>query len=841
MADAFDPIQILATILTEHGPLDADEIEQRLRDRGVPDPDDVLRMMLHEIHCPAVQLLDDRWLWLPALLPGRVFTHRLDTDELTYDILKVTPDLDPITELCHHAEYAQLADGSPVQLVLAGYDDELIEQRGIPEEVLGEQQALLLAPGTLKSLGVPEGDLIAISLDEQGLVLEPVAASGHGVVGAKLAAVLDDDGPQPFDTAIWTLCAEDPALFTEPLAPLSEIAHDFGLTQHGEWIASPRFDFGRWYFEGGCKRLAARHELEDGEALLVNTLLKLYEQVSLAVSDGSDEVSAALDIPDETFDTLADALSSVLVDPMLAEVVLAETAGMDSHEATALQVFAEMLEPRVRPAARVACRWLRAAALERSGDIAAAERELLAAESLDPQWPLPLLDLARFASDRGDTERGLSLLHRAGAESDHPLVELLELHRAQPRRDLGRNQLCWCGSGRKYKKCHLNREQLPLPERVGWLYAKAMHHALNTDWRYRLTEVGYERSRYDEEEPDPLLAGLGDPLVLDAVLSEGGALADFLRVRGSLLPDDERLLAEQWLLVERSVFEVEHVQRGHGVTVRDVRTGDTHEVLERTASRQLKTGQLICARVVPVGDALQFFGGIEPVALHERDALIDLLDSEPGPVELVAQLTRRFAPPTLTNTEGELLALCQATVRVSDPHEIVAALDETYDRDGDEPQWLEHVSTGGMSRIRATLTLDGDTLRVETISDKRMDGVLTTLARLDPDMHVLDDARRPMHDVRDVAALAEELSLDQEDEFDPDDPEIAAGLDEFIREYETKWLDLPLAALQGHTPRQAADDPTRRSDLIKLLDSFPSGISARGAMDVDRLRAALNL
>ena len=121
------------------------------------------------------------------------------------------------------------------------------------------------------------------------------------------------------------------------------------------------------------------------------------------------------------------------------------------------------------------------------------------------------------------------------------------------------------------------------------------------------------------------------------VLFEGGAFAEFLEVRGSLLPDDERLLAEQWLLVDRSVFEVESVNPGESITVRDVRNGDVHEVRERTASRQLKAGQLICARVVPAGDSMQFFGGVEPIALHERDALIDLLDTEPDPVELVAR------------------------------------------------------------------------------------------------------------------------------------------------------------------------------------------------------------
>ncbi len=86
---------------------------------------------------------------------------------------------------------------------------------------------------------------------------------------------------------------------------------------------------------------------------------------------------------------------------------------------------------------------------------------------------------------------------------------------------------------------------------------------------------GFERTRYAVDEDDDF-AGMADPLVMDAVLFEGGAFEDFLVVRGALLPDDERALAEQWLLTDRSVFEVEEVHRGEGLTVRDVRTGDRH-------------------------------------------------------------------------------------------------------------------------------------------------------------------------------------------------------------------------------------------------------------------------
>ncbi len=808
---------------------------------------------LDEIECPARQLLDERWIWLPTVLVGRVFTHRVGTAELAHDLLTVTPDLDPITALCDHEQYQRLVDGSPARVVLAEFDHEQLEQRGIPAEVVDPLGALLLAPGTLEALGVTEGDLVGVRLTESGLVVERVEPVADSAVAARLAATLDADEPVHFGAAVWTTCVEDPEVFTEPLPPLSEIVDEYGLTHRGEWLAPGGFDFDSWHFERECAALAALHDLDPEDAFTLCTLITVYDHMALVIAAANtdeppgDELAATgADAPApevDRFDDLVGELGAALADPRLADLFLAETIGTGRDGAAALGMLAEIVEPQVPRAARVAFRWLRAMALERIGDIDMAERELLAAESMDPDWPLPLLDLARIASDRGDVERGLALLRRAGAEPDHPLMELLQRYRAEPRRDLGRNQPCWCGSGRKYKKCHLGREELPLAERAGWLYAKAAEHALLTGWNELLADTAYERCRHADDDPDGLDAALADPLVLDAVLFEGGAFEEFLEMRGSLLPADERLLAEQWLLVDRSVFEVEQVHPGRGITMRDVRTGDTHEVRERTASRQLKPGQLVCARVVPAGDTMQLFGGLEPVALHERDPLIEVLDAEPDAVTLVAQLSRRFAPLALTNTEGDPLTICEATVRVGDTSGIEAALDDTYGRvDGDEsPQWFEHVTTDGMLRVRATLVLDGDTLRVEANSEERMDRVLTTLARLDPAMSVVEDERRPMRDAREAAELAKQLPAAGDEALDPDDPELAGLLDEFIRDYETKWLDEPIPALNGRTPRQAADDPTRRGDLIKLLDTFPARAAGRGGMDADRLRAALGL
>ena len=844
MAATLDVIATLAEILSQHGPLHQDEIAQHLRKRGLDDLDSALQWNVLEMDCPARQLVDDRWVWLPAVLAGRVFTHRVSADESAHDVLTVTPDLDPITTLCEHEQYQRLADGSTAYVVLAGYDDELLEERGIPAEAIDPAGALLLMPGTLAALGVGDGDTVGLRLTKEGLVLDRVDVLTQHAAGERLAATLGADEPTYVDAAVWTACVTDPALFTDPLPPLSEIVEDYGLAHRGEWLAPGGFDFGRWQFERRCELLAERHGLDLDDALVLTSLVELYDRALLLVeaddAAGADESLAIL--PADGSIGVTGELGAQLIDPLLAELLVAETLGADRGGAAALGLFSEMMESRVPRAARVAWRWLRAVSLERIGDIEEAERELLAAESMDPDWPLPLIDLARIASDRGDVDRGLGLLRRAGAGPDHPLVELLQAHRAEPRRDLGRNEPCWCGSGRKYKKCHLGREQLTLAERVNWLYEKAAQYVHIAGWRELLAEVGYERYRHTHDLAEALAAGMADPLVMDVVLFEGGAFAEFLQVRGSLLPDDERLLAEQWLLVDRSVFELERVNPGESISVRDVRNGDIHEVRERTASRKLKPGQLICARVVPAGDSMQFFGGVEPVALHERDPLIDLLDAEPDPVELVAALSRRFAPATLTNTEGEPLAICEATVRVDDPGGFAAALDDAYDRaDGEEPpRWHEHVNTHGMPHIRAMLVRDGDALRVETNSAERMDRVLTTLVRLDPTMRVLDDSRTPIHDAREAAELAAQSPV-AEDALDPDAPEVAAMLDEFIREYEAKWLDEPIPALDGHTPRQAADDPTRRGDLIKLLDSFPADEDTPGRMSAERLRSALGL
>lgn len=547
-----------------------------------------------------------------------------------------------------------------MKLVVADFDDELLEERGIPLDAIDTGDgvtSLLLAAGTLSGLGVAEGDLIGVRLTDAGLTLERVGEPGPGVLeGDRLVAALAADDMTFLDAAVWTACVQEPAAFTEPVVPLGELVDERGLVRDGEAVAPPGFDVGGWRFDKECERLGVNYELDLADAQSVAALLRVYEMMWQAldfalddepfdddepIDDDSVDDSRPDDSgPDENYLALVEASGPAMSDAYLAEILRAETVGLGGPPA-ALGLFAEALEPRMPRRARVAYRWLRAVAEEQMGDVEAAEREFLAAESMDPEWVPVLLDLARFASDRGDAERGVALLRRAGVDDDHPLLHVLERLRVTPRTDVGRNDLCPCGSGRKYTKCHLGRESLSIEDRVGWLYFKAGQHVFATSWIELLEELADVRAAHAEsdDEADEVAR---DPLVMDAVLFEGGAFREFVERRGVLLPDDERALAERWLMVERSVFEVVRVIPGGVIAVRDVRTGDEYEALEKAASRTVTPGQLICARVVPVGDSFEIWGGVEPVAPQQRDALIELLESEPDPADLVEFLSARM-------------------------------------------------------------------------------------------------------------------------------------------------------------------------------------------------------
>ena len=74
--------------------------------------------------------------------------------------------------------------------------------------------------------------------------------------------------------------------------------------------------------------------------------------------------------------------------------------------------------------------------------------------------------------------------------------------------------------------------------------------------------------------------------------------------------------------------------------------------------------------------------------------------------------------------------------------------------------------------------------------------------------------------------------------------EIRQVMKNLMLEQERKWVEEPIPALGGLSPRDAFNDPTRREDLVALLAEFDRRASTSpsiGTFDVDRIRALLGL
>jgi tetratricopeptide (TPR) repeat protein len=859
--------QAIARLLAERGPLTEEEIVESLKAAGVrmdPEFDDAPEAWVEEALADGDEhlvhfLMDERMAHLPTLLTGHRFTHRLTKDEVAFDMLELLPDLAPLIMLTERDEYHFLADGQPIEPIAGMLTREDTDARGIPPQSVPDM-GWLLPDGFLAGIKATAGEFVSVEATDDGWLIEAVPVGAVAPPSVQLVALMreftiEHGHPVEIDAATWQSCVDLPGSFTGLTLPIGEMLELAGLSVFQEHFARAGFDFKTEGLAGASQELSASYGLGDVEVNALLSLLDLYAAFSMefeALVESADSPSDAFDGFDGfgQFPGARETLSQ-LTNPGVAESFSQEVMGVDVAGAAVLAVFTGALTEQAPRQARVALLWLQAKALERLGMIEEAEGAFSAAESLDPSWPLPLFDLARYASDRGDAARGLALLNRAGAEADDPLRQTLERFSAPVRDDIGRNDRCWCGSGRKYKQCHQHREQLPIEERAMWLYAKATTFLVDGPLRAQIIELAEVWTAHWGPSR-PFVEALEDGLVLDVLLFEGGAFEEFLSQRGFLLPADEYLLAEQWLLAERSIFEIVETTPGVGMLLRDLRTGDRIEIVERTASGMVTPGSLICTRIVTVGSMMQIVGAVEPINLRYRDALIDLLDDEPDPFDLVELLSRRYAPPTIVNTEGEDSIACEAVVTVTNAKQLLAGLDATYEAvdTGKKPTaksprtWHEYVVTHGQQKIRATLHWADNELTIQTNSTPRMDRVLGVLRALCPNLVVVKDERTSMSDQFAAAIRAGGGRPTGESEsgmLDQNDPAIRAALEEYIRTYEENWLDDQIPALAGLTPREAAADPTRRQDLISLLASFDRDEEQPGMMSAKRLRAALGL
>ncbi len=309
-----------------------------------------------------------------------------------------------------------------------------------------------------------------------------------------------------------------------------------------------------------------------------------------------------------------------------------------------------------------------------------------------------------------------------------------------------RNDLCPCGSGKKYKHCHGRAAQTPASsDDVAWRRLRAVldgfpttmlrfvraaygDAALHEGWdEFNLWEEHQEGFDPDSPHlqvfmpwffhrwaPDPQ-----ETRVADATLHDRAPTSVLLERKGRRLDPLLRRYLEACVAAPFSFHEIVGVEPGHGFRARDVFTGDERQVMERSASHSMERGDILfgqlvtcdgitmmeacSAHVLPPDDKLELIdlrerigahGAVSPESLAEwdielREAYLDLIEA-----------LRHPPIPRLQNTDGEPTVFHRLSFAIPSAQAAFdalkhLALDET------EPDLLESADVDADGRVRS--------------------------------------------------------------------------------------------------------------------------------------------
>ncbi|MHB8692113.1 MAG: SEC-C domain-containing protein [Solirubrobacteraceae bacterium] len=418
-----------------------------------------------------------------------------------------------------------------------------------------------------------------------------------------------------------------------------------------------------------------------------------------------------------------------------------------------------------------------------------------------------------------------------------------------------RNAPCPCGSGRKYKHCCLlEEEQLAKQARDDGRVGRSI-----SDWS--VEQFGDELAEaFEEFHPESHRIGERDFALLltwfnsDRELSGGGTPVARYLARSGLDPD-ERDVAERIAAAQLGLYRVRAVALGHSLELENVLTGASIAVASQTVSCEVLRWDVVLCRVMSSDTVATLWGPVLVYAPDEEAELLAELErlaaayglsrDRAGLSEVFRLASRellRFVPlsrsaePSLFTAEGDRVVVARARWSLADPDDAFWVLDappellwvgesedgtgECFQLTGDRAELLarrpplppnalffESSYVAFPDRIgTGTFVLAGCELRFDAISEQRLEHALKLVSRrLGGNAQLLE---------REIAPLELDRTEQQQAVWPSEEDARAAGyLDEYLR----RWLDEPLAHLDGATPRAAASIPELRGELEFLL------------------------
>lgn len=449
---------------------------------------------------------------------------------------------------------------------------------------------------------------------------------------------------------------------------------------------------------------------------------------------------------------------------------------------------------------------------------------------------------------------------------------------------VGRNEPCPCGSGKKYKKCCLEKEPSSPPP------PQSVTTPLEARLLRRLAEY-VERPRYREarEVAWTFYTGSGpseiegleeaatqqflDWFIHDYRLSSGKTLIEeFAEAWAHDFSRKEREMILEWSRSHISLYEVlaVHPERAE-VFFRDLITGKELVIQDASASRSLVKWDLVATRVVSVEETLRPSIAFSCFSHASRDSLLHYFTDqwntyreESGQSSwesfmkargghLVEQFAREQQEKELQaffTSEHQEFLFCKAFFDVRNFHGALFRLKQEYDfppdeeKGGDEPEvrfaWLKRGKSKALHSegqgVGSGMVLEASVLSTPvsnpvpslgtvTLTKRRL--VLETFSRerLEAGKRRLSELLGDYVEHRTDTFESPEEALRKPDQAQETGPRVPPEVERiaterFLSRHYEAWADTPLPALDGKTPKEMLQVPGGENRVRELLRIF---------------------
>nr|MBA2321770.1 SEC-C domain-containing protein [Deltaproteobacteria bacterium] len=426
---------------------------------------------------------------------------------------------------------------------------------------------------------------------------------------------------------------------------------------------------------------------------------------------------------------------------------------------------------------------------------------------------------------------------------------------------IGRNEKCPCGSGKKYKQCCLVKQQQQQTsvrytsedraEGLTALDAFCARRLAAERERVGLEVWGEDAARTGELSDHVLQAS--EALIdawfwFDRPLDEGDEVLpiDLLLRHGPSVGPGARAWLEQMRTSSMRLYEVVDVLPGTSIHLRDLLARSEVTVSERTLSRQVNRSDTLAARVVRTGASgrPELDLSVVLVPMMIRDPLCAALEEDldafrrdlPGEPE--EMFWKEEAPPMLhafwigavldpvvprmTNTDGDDIVLTEVTFAVEDGERLARALVGVPGIEAEDGgTWTWVTSDGRADPVSlGMLRLQEGKLHLECNSVARGERgrALIEAAAGDAARFVAASHEDPTEMLRERLRRGDTADLEDPGPAPAIPPEVHEELVlTFLARHYRDWVDHPLPALGGATPREAAGRPQLVTELVSLV------------------------